>query len=218
LEVARHSSLGGLKVQTRKRRHRAADADALYRAQREARAVHHWRDELGMVRCTVALPPDVGVPFVHRLDAETDRIRRGARREGGSEARAAYAADALVRLVSAKTIGRATTADLVIVCDVRAYRRGHAHDGELCHLLDGGPIPVSVARKLAEGAFIKAVLHDGVRIDTVAHFGRHILPACGLPSRSAHHPSSTASCVVKRAVVGATGWKSITSTREPTTA
>lgn len=34
-------------------------------------------------------------------------------------------------------------------------------------------MPVTVARDLAEDAFVKAVTHDGVRIDTVAHLGRH---------------------------------------------
>jgi 5-methylcytosine-specific restriction endonuclease McrA len=30
-----------------------------------------------------------------------------------------------------------------------------------------------VVRELAEDAFLKAVLHDGVSVHTVAHFGRH---------------------------------------------
>ena len=62
----------------------------------------------------------------------------------------------------------------MIVCDLRAYRRGHTHDGEQCHLVGGGPIPVSLARQLSKVAFLKAVLHDGVNIHTVKHFGRHI--------------------------------------------
>jgi len=38
----------------------------------------------------------------------------------------------------------------------------------------GGPVTVGFARDLAEDAFLKALTHDGVRIQTVAHFGRHI--------------------------------------------
>ena len=68
--------------------------------------------------------------------------------------------------------GKARTADLVIVQDLRAYRRGHAHPGELSHIIGGGPIPVRVARELAKDAFLKVVLHDGVNIHTVVHFGR----------------------------------------------
>jgi hypothetical protein len=41
-------------------------------------------------------------------------------------------------------------------------------------MVGGGPLPPSVVRGLAEDAFVKVVLHDGVRIDTVAHLGRHI--------------------------------------------
>jgi 5-methylcytosine-specific restriction endonuclease McrA len=31
-----------------------------------------------------------------------------------------------------------------------------------------------VARRLAEHAFVKGLVHDGVRIETIKHFGRHI--------------------------------------------
>jgi hypothetical protein len=68
--------------------------------------------------------------------------------------------------------GKANRADMVIVCDLRAYRRGHAHEGEPCHIVGGGPIPVSLAKELGRDAFLKAVLHDGTEIHTIAHFGR----------------------------------------------
>jgi|GEM_PF-655499 len=67
---------------------------------------------------------------------------------------------------------RGANVDLVIVCDLYAWRRGHAHDREPCHLIGGGPIPVEVARDLAQDAFLKAVLHDGKDIQKVRHFGR----------------------------------------------
>ena len=60
------------------------------------------------------------------------------------------------------------------MCDRRAWARGHAHEGEACHVVGGGPIPVSLAKELSQDAFVKAVMHDGVRIDTVVHFGRRI--------------------------------------------
>jgi hypothetical protein len=68
--------------------------------------------------------------------------------------------------------GKASRADLVIVCDLQAYRRGHAHEGEACHIVGGGPIPVSLAKDLGRDAFLKAVLHEGTEIHTIAHFGR----------------------------------------------
>jgi hypothetical protein len=68
--------------------------------------------------------------------------------------------------------GKANRADMVIVCDLAAFRRGHAHDGEPCHIVGGGPIPVSLAKELGRDAFLKAVLHDGTELHTIAHFGR----------------------------------------------
>jgi hypothetical protein len=62
----------------------------------------------------------------------------------------------------------------VLVSDLAAYRRGHAVGDEVSHIVGGGPVPVSTIRALAEDAFLKVVLHDGVKIHTVKHFGRHI--------------------------------------------
>jgi len=68
---------------------------------------------------------------------------------------------------------KATAADVVFVIDERAYRRGHAHPGEPCHIVDGGPIPVTAVREQIDDAFVKVLLHDGVNIHTVSHHGRH---------------------------------------------
>jgi hypothetical protein len=87
--------------------------------------------------------------------------------------RSALAAQAFVRMIeNGGGKGKADRADLVIVCDLRAYRRGHAHEGEPCHIVGGGPIPVALAKELGRDAFLKAVLHDGTEIHTIAHFGR----------------------------------------------
>jgi hypothetical protein len=176
LTLARRSGLGPVREEARKRRLGAVDPSDLHRRQRAARRFRHWRDDLGLVCFTGALTPEVGVAFVNRLEAETDRRVRRARKEGGGEPREALAADAFAALVSGQGKGKAASADLVVVCDLAAWRRGHPHPGEVCHLRGGGPIPVELARRLGADAFLKAVLHDGVAIHTVAHFGRH-LPA-----------------------------------------
>lgn len=166
--------LKALRDAARKRRLDAVDVEALHARQREAREVRHWRDDLGMVRISGALPPEVGIGIVNRLDAETARVRRRARRQASTERYESHAADALVAMLGAKGTPRPTRADLVLVCDFAAWCRGRAEAGEVSAIIGGGPVPVSVARELAKGAFVKAVLHDGVRIHTVAHFGRHI--------------------------------------------
>ncbi|MGH9036348.1 MAG: DUF222 domain-containing protein, partial [Acidimicrobiia bacterium] len=167
LAVARGGSLKHLRDVGRKRRLEAIDAQDLHRRQYQARSFRHWRDDLGMIAFAGVLPPEVGVPFVNRLDAETDRLRRQAKRQGSSEGRNAHAADALVRLAAGAGQRKAGRADVVFVCDLRAYRRGHARPEEPCHIVGGGPVPVSLVREFAEDAFIKAVLHDGKRIETV---------------------------------------------------
>ncbi|MGH9004076.1 MAG: HNH endonuclease, partial [Acidimicrobiia bacterium] len=174
LDAARKGSLRSLKDKARQTQLAEIDPEVLGRRRHQARTFRHWRDRLGMVGFAGALPPEVGLPLVNRLDAEADRLRRQARRDGGVESWHNYAADALVKLSSGSGSGRAPRADLVIVCDLRAYRRGHAHPGEPVHLIGGGPIPVSLVKELAEDAFLKAVLHDGVDLHTVKHFGRHI--------------------------------------------
>jgi hypothetical protein len=174
LALAGRGSLQALREEGRRLRLAAADPEELHRRQVAARSFRHWRDGEGMVCFRGALPPETGVPLVNRLDAECDRVRRAARREGSTEAREAHAADALVQLVEGKGRGRSRAADLVVVCDINAWRRGEARPGEPCHILGGGPVPVSVARDLASDAFLKAMVHDGVAIRTVRHFGRHV--------------------------------------------
>ena len=174
LSHARDHGLGALRDRARALRLAAADPDELHRRRHAARSVRHWHDDLGMVRVSAALPPEVGLPIVSRLEAETDRMRRDGWRSGSSEPREAHAADALVHLVEGHGRGRANRADLVLVCDLRAWRRGRTHPGELSHAVGGGPLPVQVVRDLARDAFLKVVVHDGVALHTVSHLGRHI--------------------------------------------
>jgi hypothetical protein len=190
LDVAKGQSLKTLKDEARDRRVRAIDPEELHRRQHKAQTWRHWRTSLGMVAFAGELPPEIGIPIVNRIDAETDRLWRETRRYAKQDAngaagggpgagfgeglprRAALAAQAFVRLVETGGKGKARAADLVIVCDLEAYRRGHALDGEACHIVGGGPIPVSLARELGRDAFLRAVLHDGTELHTIAHFGR----------------------------------------------
>jgi hypothetical protein len=172
LALARESGLRAVKDTARKRRVEGIDPDELHAKQHAAREFVHWKDELGMIRFRGALPPVGGVALVNRLDTETDRLWRTARREKRTEPRAALAADALLHMVEAGGSGKGTTADVVFVIDERAYRRGHVHPGEPCHVVGGGPIPVAAVRERVDDAFVKALLHDGVNIQTVAHHGR----------------------------------------------
>ncbi len=173
LALARESGLRVVKDTARKRRLEGIDPEELHEKQHAAREFVHWKDAMGMIRFRGALPPIAGVAFVNRLDTQTDREWRTARREKRTETRAALAADAFVRLVDGGGSERSTAVDVVFVIDGRAYRRGHAHPGEPCHIVGGGPAPVSTVRERIDDAFVKALLHDGVNILEVAHHGRH---------------------------------------------
>lgn len=107
VSLASGAGLGPVRDAARRVALAATDPEALHLRQRSARYLRHWRDEAGMVCLSAALPPDVGVAFVTRLDAETSRLRRRSRRAAGPvEPTESYAADALVRLATAGS-GRA---------------------------------------------------------------------------------------------------------------
>jgi Domain of unknown function (DUF222) len=180
LELAQGASLGAVRDRARKRRVESVSAEALYAKQRSVRSFTHWRDELGMVCVRGRLMPHEGIALVNRVNAEVDRAWRRAPGDDRSEPREARAADAFVRVTAKRGNGkgaetaRASSADVVLVCDVRAYRRGHAHPGEPSHIVGGGPIPPAIVRELSKDAFLKVAFHDGVHVHTVAHFGRRI--------------------------------------------
>ena len=175
LALAKGADLATVRDRARAARQAQMDPADLSARRRAARSFRHWSDALGMVRFSGALAPEVGIPFVTRIERLAARAQRAARRDSGApfEPFEAHAADAVVALSNAGTKGSGRT-DLVIVCDLMAFRRGHAHPGEPCHVVGGGPIPVSVAHDVADDAFVKAVVHDGVAISSVAHLGRHL--------------------------------------------
>ena len=65
-------------------------------------------------------------------------------------------------------------ATVVAHVDHTAFTRGHTVAGEVCEIVGVGPIPVAVARRLADDAFLKALIHDGTDILAVSHLGRSI--------------------------------------------
>ncbi|MDQ4130502.1 MAG: DUF222 domain-containing protein, partial [Actinomycetota bacterium] len=158
LQGAERHEWRALKDQVRRVRLNAeVDREALHERQHKAREFTHWIDDEGMIAGHFRLPPEVGAPLVDRLDAETDREYKKAWRQGGREPRAAYAADALVKLLSEDTGSSRsqTRADLVVVVDLDVLRRGHAHEDERCHVPGVGPLPVSLANRIASDAFLK---------------------------------------------------------------
>jgi hypothetical protein len=63
---------------------------------------------------------------------------------------------------------------LNVIADWTAMIRGHTVDGETCELDGFGPIPVSLARMLADDCYLRVLLTDGTNITHVAHASRYI--------------------------------------------
>src|SRR5262245_37431559 len=75
LPLAKQSGLTKVRDRARHTRANAIPAEELHKHQRVARSVRHWRDELGMIAGTFRLTPEIGVPFVNRLEREAQRAR-----------------------------------------------------------------------------------------------------------------------------------------------
>jgi hypothetical protein len=170
LDLASGASLRRVRDAARGLRASTLTAEQLHERQHAARSFVSWRDELGMECGTFRLTPEVGATLRKRIEREAARVRRETR---SIEPFEALAADALLALTNGDAPGAGRT-DLVLVCDIAAWLRGHGHRGEVTKIVGGGPLPVAVIRALSEDAFLKAVLHDGVQVHTVAHYGRSI--------------------------------------------
>ena len=174
LDLARRRSLGAVRERARSRRLEGIDPDELYARQYRAREFRSWNNDLGMVCGSFALTPDVGVAFLNRIRAETDRRWQQAARDGGLVGRAAYAADALVALTDGPARTTPGVSTLNVVIDWPALARGHAHPDERSHVIGSGPVPPRVVRELCSNAFVKAIMTDGVEVSRVLHLGRRI--------------------------------------------
>jgi uncharacterized protein YbjQ (UPF0145 family) len=153
------------------------DEDERYRRLRRGRYLRSWTDRDGAVRLAARLTPDEGARLLAEVDARRDEMVADARAGGWYEGSDAHRADALVDLArTAGGAGGAVGPDAMVhvSVDYEALMRGHTVEGERCEIPGLGPIPVSVARRLADDAILKVLVTKGVEVTTVAHAGRHI--------------------------------------------
>jgi len=172
------------------------DAKALYDAIHRDRSCRTWTDtETGAFRLDARLTPDAGAALKAALQPECDRVFHQARRAGTHESPDAYAADALVALI---TRGPATSTDkssddqtpndgrtgtkrsagtraLVHVrVDLDALRSGVVGPAGICEIPGVGPIPVDRARELMGDALCELVITNGIDVTTITKMGRAI--------------------------------------------
>jgi hypothetical protein len=111
-------------------------------------------------------------------------LYKQARADRRRESSDALAFDALLALVEAKAAldgggggdgecGPPAVTTVVRV-DYSALVRGATVPGEVCEIVGGGPIPVSVAQRMLDDCFLKVLLVDGTDVRLVSHPGRTI--------------------------------------------
>ncbi len=160
------------------------DEDERYRRLRRGRYCRSWTDRDGAVRLSARLTPDEGALLLAEVDARCAEMESDARAGDWYEGHDAHRADALVDLArrSAGADGPAgADATVHVFVDYDALVRGHTVDEEQCEIPGVGPIPVSVARRMATDSILKVIVTKGVEITAVAHAGRTI---------RAHHRSA----------------------------
>ncbi|MGH9042595.1 MAG: DUF222 domain-containing protein [Acidimicrobiia bacterium] len=144
----------------------------------KGRYVRSWMDPDGAMRLSVRYTPSEGACVLAAVDARRDEIIVEALRGGWYENPEAHRADALVDL--ARTArgdpggAGAPQAMVHVMVDYEALMRGHPVAGERCEIPGLGPIPVSLARQMAEDCILKVLVTKGVKITAVAHAGRTI--------------------------------------------
>lgn len=173
LAAAKRSTLKDLKHDARTVHASVRDDAAWAQLLHDTRSVWTWTERDGAVRADVRLAPDRGGEVLAALNAETDLIFREARAAGCREGRAAYAADALVNLV---TRGPRRKTSATLIADEAAITRGHVVDGERCEVAGVGPIPVTMARAMLTGATVRTTTIAGLELEGIDSGSRY-LPA-----------------------------------------
>ena len=152
------------------------DAEARRKAIHAQRFLRAWTDAEGAWNLRMRHNPEVGALVMAAIEAVRDRLFRQARAEGRQEPSEAYAADALVELVTGAGAGAKTgsRAKIIVRVDLPALLRGQVGPGECCEVAGFGPVAASAVRDLIDTGdpFLAAVVTKGQKVVGVAHLGR----------------------------------------------
>lgn len=171
LELAANDTIATLRQECRQVHAAAVSHEDATERIRRGRYLRHWIERDGAIRLDGRFAPDDGAPLLAVIEADAARRQREAKRSGQREPAEAYAADALVALATGED--RANTVVHVEV-DAVALDRGRVVGSEKCRIRGVGPIPVSVAQRLATNGAVKVIERKGVDVRRVAHPGRTI--------------------------------------------
>jgi hypothetical protein len=202
LKAAKDHGLKGLKEECLRTKARALsekDARARYEEIRKNRSLHMWTDQDGVGRIDVRLAPDDFARVFSAIGTEANAVFAEARKAGHRESGVAYAADALVALVTGTSVssenapfarGGSTTqatstgrqrqdnprptTTMHLRVDLAALKRGELEDGECCEIPGIGPVPLATARNVLGDSFLKVIIGDAVDVTSVCHLGRAV--------------------------------------------
>lgn len=156
----------------------AVDEDDRYRQVHRSRQIRSWVDRHNVARMSFRGTPDELAIVMGEIDRRTGVIAEGAIRGGWFEGWDAHRVDALVEmcLPGGDDHPASPTSMVHVVVDYDALMRGHTVSGERCEIPGIGPIPVTLARQMAEDAILKMLLTKAVDVVAVAH-GGYTIPA-----------------------------------------
>ena len=158
----------------------STDQTDRYEATRARRGARHRAisDVEGIVE--MRGPIDLTARFMAALEPIESELFEQARASDRREHPDALAFDAMVQMadesaeVAAKASGHRPPATVIVRIDHAALIRGTTEPGETCEIAGIGPVPVAVARTLADDSILKVLVHDATDVRAVSHTGRTI--------------------------------------------
>ena len=178
VEAAGKLSLRSLQEECRRVEAAASvDEDDRHRQVHRRREIRSWVDRHNVGRMSFRGTPDELARVMAEIDRRTGVIAEGAIRGRWFESWNAHRVDALVEMAMPDDDAPMPPASMVhVVVDYDALVRGHTVAGERCEIPGIGPIPVTLARQMAEDAILKVLLTKAVDVVAVAH-GGYTVPA-----------------------------------------
>jgi len=155
----------------------AVDEEDRYRQVHRGRTIRSWVDRHNVARMSMRGTPYELAIVMAEIDRRTGVIAEGAIRGRWFESWDAHRVDALVEMCLPDGDRPEPPATMVhVVVDYDALMRGHSVGGERCEIPGIGPIPVTLARQMAEDCILKVLLTRAVDVMAVAH-GGYSIPA-----------------------------------------
>ncbi|HEY3724780.1 MAG TPA: HNH endonuclease signature motif containing protein, partial [Acidimicrobiia bacterium] len=125
-------------------------------------------------------PIDLTARFIAALEPIESELFDQARASQRREHPDAIAFDAMIQMaddsahVATQATGHRAPATVVVRVDHAALTRGVTTTGETCEIAGIGPVPVPIARKLADDSILKVLVHDSSDVRAISHAGRTI--------------------------------------------